>query len=590
MKKNKMLRIASILLVVTLLSTCIISGTFAKYVTKAEGEDQARVAKWGILLTMKNDGFFAAEYDADDQNGYTGLSVKSDNDDKVVAPGTVGEGFEATVKGTPEVATRYILVIPADWADVVLPAGEYTDYTEDDYMLIVETLKEVKSAITEAKKAYEPSKKFHALVAEAEELLNSDHDQLVENADALFKRTLQAYKARFDLLTNAEAVVALNELLAKAVEDYKTQIAPKIEVGDVIIYNVGAKKYFGAGNSWGTRSSLTEHGEYFTLARLENGAYTLESRYTNGGEQHFVGPNYFVDNGTAMELTIAPTSEEGVFTIACTGDNGFGSLGWDGTESTEIKVLEDKSSKNAQWQITSVADMTAQLAEATVEAPKDATFLIKDANFSRNNRDAEAWDQQHGGGGNFRLGATSSGAGADQFNCSVEAWLETFDVSQEVTLPNGVYTVQAQAAITDYNNAGEGFPEVYAGEEATPFLLMEEVDQASNMLQLQKAFVAGNYWTAPIVVEVTDGTLKIGARCDQNIFWAIWDNFVLTYYGDVDINAVKDLFKVDGSDVTGINNLNGAEGQQTIYNVNGVRMNNAAQKGVYIINGKKVVK
>ncbi len=130
MKKNKMLRIAYILLVVTLLSTCIISGTFAKYVTKAEGADQARVAKWGIMLTMKNDGFFAAEYDTDDTKGYTGLSVKSDNGDDVVAPGTVGEGFEATVKGTPEVAVRYILVIPADWADVVLKAGTYTDYTE----------------------------------------------------------------------------------------------------------------------------------------------------------------------------------------------------------------------------------------------------------------------------------------------------------------------------------------------------------------------------------------------------------------------------------------------------------------------------
>jgi len=132
MKKNKMLRIASILLVVTLLSTCVISGTFAKYITKAEGEDQARVAKWGIVLTMKDDGFFKSEYETDDTKGYTGLSVKADNgDDKLVAPGTKGGEFEATVKGTPEVAVRYILEIPADWADVVLPGGKtYTDYTE----------------------------------------------------------------------------------------------------------------------------------------------------------------------------------------------------------------------------------------------------------------------------------------------------------------------------------------------------------------------------------------------------------------------------------------------------------------------------
>ena len=129
MKKNRVMRVFSLLLALTLISTCAISGTFAKYVTKAEGKDQARVAKWGIVLTMKDDGFFKSEYETDDTKGYTGLSVKADNEDKLVAPGTSAGEFEATVKGTPEVATRYILEIPADWADVVLKAGTYTDYT-----------------------------------------------------------------------------------------------------------------------------------------------------------------------------------------------------------------------------------------------------------------------------------------------------------------------------------------------------------------------------------------------------------------------------------------------------------------------------
>ena len=57
MKKNKMMRIASVLLVAVLISTCAISGTFAKYVTRAEGTDTARVAKWGILLTVEGSAF-----------------------------------------------------------------------------------------------------------------------------------------------------------------------------------------------------------------------------------------------------------------------------------------------------------------------------------------------------------------------------------------------------------------------------------------------------------------------------------------------------------------------------------------------------
>lgn len=138
MKKNKMMRIASVLLVMTLLSTCAISGTFAKYVTKASGTDSARVAKWGVVLTLDGaDSVFAKEYElsADHQDegadAYTGLAVKSDV--KVVAPGTTSEEAGAAVKGsvagTPEVATHYEISIK-NIKDVLLPKGTYTDYTE----------------------------------------------------------------------------------------------------------------------------------------------------------------------------------------------------------------------------------------------------------------------------------------------------------------------------------------------------------------------------------------------------------------------------------------------------------------------------
>jgi len=139
MKKNKMMRIASVLLVAVLISTCAISGTFAKYVTKVSGEDKARVAKWGIVLTMTGDELFAKEYEADDEtftgsenSEHPGMSVVSSNEEKLVAPGTKSkkDAFVATVKGTPEVATRYTLKISKGWTDVVLPAGTYTDYTQ----------------------------------------------------------------------------------------------------------------------------------------------------------------------------------------------------------------------------------------------------------------------------------------------------------------------------------------------------------------------------------------------------------------------------------------------------------------------------
>lgn len=51
MKKNRMMRLASTLLVLTLLTTCAISGTFAKYTTQATASDTARVAYWGFEQT-----------------------------------------------------------------------------------------------------------------------------------------------------------------------------------------------------------------------------------------------------------------------------------------------------------------------------------------------------------------------------------------------------------------------------------------------------------------------------------------------------------------------------------------------------------
>ena len=57
MKKNNTMRVAAGLAVAALLSTCLVSGTFAKYTTSGESSDTARVAKFGIELTSKSGAF-----------------------------------------------------------------------------------------------------------------------------------------------------------------------------------------------------------------------------------------------------------------------------------------------------------------------------------------------------------------------------------------------------------------------------------------------------------------------------------------------------------------------------------------------------
>lgn len=134
MKKNVMMRVASVLLIAVMMTTCAISGTFAKYVTSAEGSDSARVAKWGVKVTAQGPSNFSNEYATHDKDFTGELSVKSIDDKKVVAPGTSSKDVNGetvfTITGTPEVATRVTLSVAEGYSDIYLKAGTYTDFTK----------------------------------------------------------------------------------------------------------------------------------------------------------------------------------------------------------------------------------------------------------------------------------------------------------------------------------------------------------------------------------------------------------------------------------------------------------------------------
>ena len=469
--------------------------------------------------------------------------------------------------GIPAAMTKKLTTVP----ELGTSVAEYVD-----------AINALKSAIQEAQKAYEPSKKFNALMKQAEELLASDHTELVAGADAAFKKKIEQLQKRFDMQLKAEPINGLIEQLEEAIAEYKDQIYTGIlETGKYILKNVATGKFFNGANSWGTRSSLVDHPEYMLLTKLDNGTYTLESRQNNGGEQFYFGPNYFVDNGTPMPLTFTVVGK-GIYTITCNGEAGVGLLGYDGSTSVLSGTLTDATSEDAQWLVYSEKDMAAMMAEASLENPVDVSFFIKDANFSRNHRDADAWIWETE---NHNI------AGANENFCA-ESWTHTFVLSQEVELPNGVYMLNAQAALTDYTNAydkRDDYPVVFAGDETVKFCEMEEADRATNMAQLSNSFLAGKYFVDPVIVKVTDGKLTIGAKCDATDYWCIFDNFSLTYFADADIDAVRAAYPKNTGATTGINEVNTGVNTGAIYNLNGVRVNNMTKKGVYIVNGKKFV-
>ena len=146
MRNNKMMRVASVLLIAVLFTTCAISGTFAKYVTSGSDEDSARVAKFGVVVSADG-GLFSENYYRVAQ-GNTPADPEGINNKKImtveaaeaaVAPGTKNdEGLTLSITGTPEVDVKVKVAID-EYTDVFLKGGKrYPDMTtaaEDDFKL-----------------------------------------------------------------------------------------------------------------------------------------------------------------------------------------------------------------------------------------------------------------------------------------------------------------------------------------------------------------------------------------------------------------------------------------------------------------------
>ena len=114
MKKNKMMRIASVLLVAVLLSTCAISGTFAKYTSVATGTDSARVAKWAFEIndTALTDTFTFDLFKTIQDTDGSAETDMSPVDGTIIAPGTKGS-FAIKLENTSEVTAQYAVAFTA---------------------------------------------------------------------------------------------------------------------------------------------------------------------------------------------------------------------------------------------------------------------------------------------------------------------------------------------------------------------------------------------------------------------------------------------------------------------------------------------
>ena len=319
--------------------------------------------------------------------------------------------------------------------------------------------------------------------------------------------------------------------------------------GKYFLANVATAKYWGAGNSWGTQASLVEHPEYVTLLKQPDGTYQMETQVSNGGTNYFFGGEYMDGQPVALTITtvcvIGESVADGKPVYAYTIANGENYYGYDG-ESTVLGRDLTADNINALWIIASYDEALAGLATATAEDPMDATFLVLDPNFGRNNRNQSAWT-----GDGFSVGGDNS-------NFNAEKWggnSQTFDVSQTVDAPNGLYKISWNGFYR-YNNTTENTNDIAVAahadgtEKINSFIYINGNDYpltsiadeaASAALEGKLPFSQGeasaafgqNLYAQTATVIVNDGKLTIGIKktehpgCD----WTVWDNFTLQYFG-----------------------------------------------------------
>ena len=130
MKKNYVMRFAAVLLVLVLLSTCVVSGTFAKYVSTDTATDSAKVAKWGVTVEVESAAFektYATNGSVNDGDGNAIANSVVATEKDTLAPGTSGTLATLSITGTPEVAANVTITADLELTNWTLIDGT-TEY------------------------------------------------------------------------------------------------------------------------------------------------------------------------------------------------------------------------------------------------------------------------------------------------------------------------------------------------------------------------------------------------------------------------------------------------------------------------------
>ncbi|MBR0526499.1 MAG: Ig domain-containing protein [Prevotella sp.] len=300
----------------------------------------------------------------------------------------------------------------------------------------------------------------------------------------------------------------------------------EIGEGDFYIVNVATGKYLGGGNDWGTHASIIEHGIPFTAAKINDGVYTLDSHIFNSATDHFCNGSFCDQPATNLYIK---SVGDGKYSISTAEGSNF-MTAQAGNTLVEANAA-DATSAMAQWYFVTKADRDKALANATATNPADATYYIKNPQFSRNMN--TQWNEA-----SWTMEASNQNlSGGDDSNRCAESFHALFTLSQELTVPNGTYRFRAQGFYRQDGSDNTNLPVFYANDATVTF--PARTGSEGSMAAASASFLNGLYHSEWGEVTVTDHKLKIGAKLEGNTaLWCIFDNFELEMIGYTPVTEV----------------------------------------------------
>ena len=389
--------------------------------------------------------------------------------------------------------------------------------------------------ITTAKQAFAAlTSQLGELVAEGLILYGDDN---MTNGRAAFREVLEVgeYAMSFTNMYNIPEMEEVVENLRAALATFKkANYFIDFAAGEYYIKDHESGRMMAAGHDWGTRGIVANWGlDLILTPNPVTRGVTINSRVSNGGNQQYLGSNLFMDSDECEWFFEHQGFYYDIPYVYITNGEGL----YISKDNLNNLVL---SNNPREWWLISkeglMNELLLAMSYATEEDPLDATFLLQNPTFNRNDLRTSAWE--------VSSDCTDKTLGGPLYsnveNYCAESYHSTFTISQTIAdAPAGKYQLTAQGFYRQEDGVTEDAPKFFIGNKTAEVPVI--AGSENSMTDAALSFYDGLYTIEPITfVYDGNGGLTVGILGTAVHQWVIFDNFQLTYLGEAEVPQEHD--------------------------------------------------